>query len=106
MPSRQGTGLVVHHDASLGLVLVDRNTVAIGPGDVTLSFGAPIRPRRAALCASCNPLHNFAVVSYDPADLNQLGALRLEMSTSFSPGSGLMLKMLRRCALSGHVHKL
>lgn len=35
-----GTGLVVHHTDRLGLVLVDRNTVAIGPCDVMLSFGA------------------------------------------------------------------
>lgn len=35
-----GTGLVVHHTDRLGLVLVDRNTIAIGPCDVMLSFGA------------------------------------------------------------------
>ena len=35
-----GNGLVVYHGARLGLVLVDRNTVTVGPCDVNLSFGA------------------------------------------------------------------
>lgn len=30
---------MVHHSENLGLVLVDRNTVPIGPCDVMLSFG-------------------------------------------------------------------
>ena len=35
-----GCGVVVHQSEGLGLVLVDRNTAAVGPGDVLLSFGA------------------------------------------------------------------
>lgn len=35
-----GNGVVVHHGAQMGLVVVDRNTVAVGPCDVNLSFGA------------------------------------------------------------------
>lgn len=35
-----GTGVVVHHSESLGLVAVDRNTVAIAVSDVMLSFAA------------------------------------------------------------------
>ena len=69
---------MVHHDASLGLVLVDRNTVAIGPGDVTLSFGAYPAETRGVV-RFLHPLHNFALVSYDPADLNHL--VRFERST-------------------------
>ena len=60
---------MVHHDESLGLVLVDRNTVAVGLGDVTLSFGAyPAEAR--GLVRFMHPLHNFAILSYDVADLN------------------------------------
>jgi hypothetical protein len=35
-----GTGLIVHHSETLGLVAVDRNTVPISVGDVMLSFVA------------------------------------------------------------------
>jgi len=60
---------VVYHDDSLGLVLVDRNTVAIGLGDVTLSFGAYPAEARGVV-RFMHPLHNFAILSYDAADLN------------------------------------
>ena len=62
-------GLVVHHDGRLGLVLVDRNTVAIGLGDVTLSFGAYPAEARGVV-RFLHPLHNFALVSYDATQLN------------------------------------
>ena len=64
-----GSGLVVHHAASLGLVLVDRNTVAIGLGDVTLSFGAYPAEARGVV-RFLHPLQNFAVISYDATTLN------------------------------------
>ena len=35
-----GTGVVVYHGERVGLVLLDRNTVAVGPCDINLSFGA------------------------------------------------------------------
>jgi hypothetical protein len=60
--------VVVHHSASLGLVVTDRNTVAVSVGDVQLSFGghpAEVPGRIRFL----HPLHNFAILSYDPADL-------------------------------------
>ena len=63
-----GNGLVVFHGARTGLVLTDRNTVAVGPCDVNLSFGAhpaEITGRVRFL----HPLHNFAIVSYAVADL-------------------------------------
>jgi S1-C subfamily serine protease len=68
-----GNGLVVHHDPSeganaLGLVLVDRNTVAIGACDVNVSFGAHPAEVRGAV-RFLHPLHNFAVVSYSLSDL-------------------------------------
>eukprot|EP00891_Asterochloris_glomerata_P007785 jgi/Astpho2/7785/Aster-06077 len=63
-----GSGVVVHHTETEGLVLVDRNTVAISLGDVTLSFGA-YPADTVARIRFLHPLHNFALLSYKTADL-------------------------------------
>nr|GMD00926.1 protease Do-like 7 [Ipomoea batatas] len=67
-----GTGVIVYHSQSMGLVAVDKNTVAVSVSDVMLSFAAfPIEiPGEVVFL---DPVHNFALVAYDPSALGPVG---------------------------------
>ncbi|XP_051117293.1 protease Do-like 7 isoform X2 [Andrographis paniculata] len=63
-----GTGVIIYHSETMGLVAVDKNTVAVSVSDVMLSFAAyPIEiPGEVVFL---HPVHNFVLVAYDPSAL-------------------------------------
>ena len=74
----RGTGLIV--DAEQGLVITDRNTVPVSIGDVRLTFADTLEI--PAKVVYVHPLHNLAVVQYDPALLkgSQVRAAKLALA--------------------------
>lgn len=83
-----GAGLVIN--ARDGLVLVDRNTVPITMGDVRIIFaGAVDLPGRVLFV---HPLHNFAIVQYDPVLLGDSAIKTAPMrNTRLEPGDDVWL---------------
>ncbi|CAL5412423.1 unnamed protein product [Camellia sinensis] len=68
-----GTGVIIYHSHNMGLVAVDKNTVAISVSDVMLSFAAfPIEIPGEVIFL--HPVHNYALVAYDPSALGADGA--------------------------------
>ncbi|CAO2825337.1 unnamed protein product [Amaranthus hypochondriacus] len=69
-----GTGVIIHHSQNMGLVVVDKNTVAISASDIMLSFAAfPIEiPGEVVFL---HPIHNFALIAYNPSALGAGAAL-------------------------------
>ena len=83
-----GTGLVV--DAERGWILVDRNTVPVAMGDVRITFAGSLEiPGRVEYV---HPLHNLAVVSYDPKLIGNTPVKSADIASSaLSPGRNVFV---------------
>ena len=82
-----GTGLII--DAERGLVVVDRNTVPVAMGEVTITFAGSLQVD--AKVEYMHPLHNFAVVSYDPEIIGDTPVRSAELNTQMpEPGDRLL----------------
>jgi S1-C subfamily serine protease len=81
-----GTGLIV--DAGRGLVVVDRNTVPLAMGDVRITFNGTVEvPGKVVFI---HPLHNLAVVSYDPKSIGNTPAKSATLRvTDLGPGDAV-----------------
>ena len=67
--SAAGNGVIMHLGAEVGLVVVDRSTVSVNAGHIMLSFGG-YPADLAAHIRFLHPLHNFAILSFDPKELS------------------------------------
>lgn len=78
-----GTGVIV--DKERGFVVVDRNTVPVGIGDVTVTFAGSLEVK--AKIEQLHPLHNLAIVSYDPAAIGDTPVREATFNTTpLQPG--------------------
>jgi S1-C subfamily serine protease len=81
-----GTGLIV--DKERGYVLVDRNTVPIGIGDVSITFAGSLEVEGKV--EQLHPLHNYAIVSYDPGSIGDTPVQQARFNTkALRPGDNV-----------------
>jgi S1-C subfamily serine protease len=87
-----GTGLIV--DTDRGLIVVDRNTVPIAMGDVTITFAGSLQVNGRV--EFVHPLHNLAVVAYDPALIGNTPVRAATLSTDeLRPGDDVLVVGLK-----------
>ncbi len=96
-----GTGLIV--DKERGYVVVDRNTVPIAIGDVTITFAGSLEVD--AKIEQLHPLHNFAIVSYDPKSIGDTPVKDAEFNTrSVMPGDDVWVVGIKADHQLAHQH--
>ncbi|MFT5691190.1 MAG: S1-C subfamily serine protease [Oceanicoccus sp.] len=76
--SFQGTGVVV--DEKRGWVVVDRNTVPVAMGDVNITFAGSLQVQGKV--EFLHPVHNLALVSYDPNLIGDTPVTAVRFDTS------------------------
>ena len=87
-----GAGLII--DKEDGLVLVDRNTVPISLGDVQVIFAGSLDVPGKVIFI--HPLHNMAIIQYDPKLLGDAEVEEIEFSNSeFTEGDDVWLVALK-----------
>ena len=75
--SYTGAGIVV--DKTRGLVLVDRNTVPIGLGDVIISIAASLEIPGSVIFL--HPVQNYAIVQYEPTLVGETVVNEVDLSS-------------------------
>lgn len=87
-----GAGIII--DKQDGLVLVDRNTVPINLGDVRVVFAGVLDI--PAKIVFVHPLHNFAIIQYDPKLLGTSDVSEIEIKNkSLDVGDKVWLVALK-----------
>jgi S1-C subfamily serine protease len=81
-----GAGVVV--DAAKGLIVTDRDTVPVSMGDVQITFAGSLEVPGKVVYV--NPLHNLAVVQYDPKLIGKTPVKAVSFSpTELKSGDGV-----------------
>jgi len=96
-----GTGLIVDKDR--GYVVVDRNTVPIAIGDVKITFSGSLEVD--GKIEQLHPLHNFAIVSYDPNSIGDTPVKNAEFNTTpLKPGDDVWVVGMKSDHQLKHQH--
>jgi len=96
-----GTGLIVDKDR--GYVVVDRNTVPIAIGDVKITFSGSLEVE--GKIEQLHPLHNFAIVSYDPKSIGDTPVKNAEFNTTpLKPGDEVLVVGMKSDHQVKHQH--
>ena len=96
-----GTGLIV--DKERGYVVVDRNTVPIAIGDVKITFSGSLEVE--GKIEQLHPLHNFAMVSYDPKSIGDTPVKSAEFNTApLKPGDNVWVVGMKSDHQLKHQH--
>jgi hypothetical protein len=64
-----GIGVVIYHSKTMGIVTVDKNIVPTSVSDVNLEFASNLMNIPGDI-VYIHPIHNYALVEYDPTTLD------------------------------------